>query len=157
MYSFANALRIALVKLPSSAADCHPIATIAPSSILRLSSGIISSASNSILYPSPKHSGHAPNGLLNEKLLGSISSTLIPQSGHEKLWLKFIGSLPITSTVISPSASFNVVSIESVSLFCIPSLIESRSTTISILCFLFLSSLISSVSSYMLPSIITLT
>jgi len=26
--------------------------------------------------------------LLKEKLLGSISSTLIPQSGQEKLWLK---------------------------------------------------------------------
>ena len=130
---------------------------MAPSSILSLSSGIISSASNSILYPRPKQSGHAPKGLLKEKLLGSISSILISQSGHAKLWLKFIGFPPITSTVIIPSASFNVVSIESVSLFSIPSLIERRSTTISILCFLFLSSLISSVSSYMLPSTITRT
>ena len=125
--------------------------------MLKLSSGIISSASNSILYPSPKHSGHAPNGLLKEKLLGSISSMLIPQSGQEKLILKFIGSPSITSTVISPSASLSVVSMESVSLFCIPSLTESLSTTISILCFLFLSSLISSDSSYILPSTITRT
>ena len=33
----------------------------------------------------PKQSGQAPKGLLKEKLLGSISSILIPQSGQEKL------------------------------------------------------------------------
>ena len=63
----------------------HPITVIAPSLMLSLLSGIIRSSSNSILYPSPKHSGHAPNGLLKEKLRGSISSILIPQSGQEKL------------------------------------------------------------------------
>ena len=31
---------------------------------------------------------------------------LIPQSGHEKLWLKFMGSPSMTSTTISPSASY---------------------------------------------------
>ena len=46
--------------------------TIAPWEILRDLSGIIRSISNSILYPRPKQSGQAPNGLLNEKLLGSI-------------------------------------------------------------------------------------
>ena len=145
------------MKLFLSVQDCHPITVIAPSLILRRLSGIIRSSSNSILYPSPKHSGHAPNGLLNEKLLGSISSILIPQSGHEKLSLNWTGSPPITSTVISPSARFSTFSMESVRRCSIPSFTTRRSTTISILCLMFLSSLISSASSYILPSILTRT
>ena len=113
--------------------------------------------SNSILYPSPKHSGQAPNGLLKEKLRGSISSTLIPQSGHEKLWLKFIFSPSKTSMTNSPSASSSAFSTESVRRFSIPSFTTSRSTTISILCLIFLSRLISSDSSYRFPSTITRT
>ena len=35
---------------------------------------------------------------MKEKLLGSTSLTLMPQSGQEKLWLKVTGSPPITST-----------------------------------------------------------
>ena len=64
-------------------AGLPPVTTMAPSRILRDLSGIIRSISNSILYPSPRQSGQAPKGLLKEKLLGSISSTLIPQSGQE--------------------------------------------------------------------------
>ena len=141
-----------MVKLVLSAQDCQPRTVIAPSLILSDGSGIISSSENSILYPSPKHSGHAPNGLLNEKLLGSISSILIPQSGQEKLWLKFIDSPPITSTISNPSARCSTFSTESVSLFSIPGLTTSRSTMISILCLIFLSSVISSDSSYRFPS-----
>ncbi len=35
--------------------------------------------------PSPWHSGHAPYGLLNEKLLGAISSMLMPRSGTREI------------------------------------------------------------------------
>ena len=137
--------------------DCHPITDIAPSLRLRDVSGIIRSTSNSLLNPRPVQHGHAPNGLLNEKLLGSISSMLIPQSGQEKLSENLSSSPPITSTFTSPSAILSTVSIESVSLFSIPGLTASLSTTISMLCFLFLSRLISSESSYMLPSMIART
>ena len=113
--------------------------------------------SNSVLNPSPVQQGHAPNGLLNEKLRGSISSMLIPQSGQEKLSENNIVSAPITSTFTKPSASFRTVSMESVRRLSMPSLTASRSTTISILCFLFLSSLISSDRSYILSSTITRT
>ena len=127
--------------------DCQPMTCIAPSEIARLLSGIIKSSSNSILYPSPKHSGQAPNGLLKEKLLGSISSMLTPQSGQEKLWEKRSGSPPIISTIISPSAKSMTFSMESVRRFSMPSLTTRRSTMISILCLMFLSSGISSLSS----------
>ena len=146
-YSFARACKRALVKLPSSLLDCQPITWIAPSLILSLGSGIISWGSNSILYPSPKQTGQAPKGLLKEKLLGSISLILIPQSGQAKLWLKLSVSPPITSTIKSPSARASTLSTESVSLLSIPGFTTSLSTTISILCLIFLSSLISSVSS----------
>ena len=95
--------------------------------------------------------------MLNEKLLGSISSILIPQFAQAKLWENFIFSESMTSTSIMPFASLRAVSAESVSLFSRPSLITSLSTTISMLCFLFLSSFISSFNSYWIPSTITLT
>ena len=137
--------------------DCHPITVMAPSEMLKDLSGIIRSTSNSILYPRPKQSGQAPNGLLKEKLLGSISSILIWQSGQEKLWLKFMIFPSIVSTIRSPSARSRTVSMESDSRFSIPGLTTRRSTTISILCLMFLSSLISSESSYIFPSIRTRT
>ena len=45
-------------------------------------SGTIKSSSILIKYPIPVHSGHAPNGLLNENILGDNSSKLILQSEH---------------------------------------------------------------------------
>ena len=54
-------------------------------SLFKTMTGISSSGENSILNPRPLHTGQAPKGLLKEKLLGSISSRLTPQSGHEKL------------------------------------------------------------------------
>ena len=35
-----------------------------------------------LLVPSPSHSGHAPNGLLNENSRGSISETAEPETGQ---------------------------------------------------------------------------
>ncbi|KIR01176.1 hypothetical protein P261_02874 [Lachnospiraceae bacterium TWA4] len=152
MYSSHNASKTARVKLPSFVQDCQPKTTIAPSLILSVGSGIINFSSNSILNPRPAQTGHAPNGLLNEKLLGSTSSILTPQSGHEKLWLKVKGSPPITSTIINPSARFNAFSTESVKRLSIPSLTTNRSMTISMLCLIFLSRTISSDNSYKFPS-----
>ena len=73
------------MKLPGLQLLAQPIHDIAPSLMLKLLSGISRSGLNSILYPSPTQSGQAPNGLLKEKLLGSISGMLIPQSGQAKL------------------------------------------------------------------------
>ncbi len=145
------------MKLPSFTLDCQPMAAMAPSFMLNEVSGIRRSGSNSILYPSPAHTGHAPNGLLNEKLLGSISSMLTPQSGQAKFLLKFICSPPCTSTVKSPSESCSAVSMESASRDESPLLTMSLSTTISMSCFTFLSSSISSESSYKFPSMRTRT
>ena len=71
--------------------------------------------------PSPKHSGQAPNGLLKEKLRGSTSSTLIPQSGqakpsghHEVLTVDDIHHRLI------PRSGCRIFSIESVRRFSMP-------------------------------------
>ena len=152
-----NASSSACAKLFLSVQLCHPRTVIAPSLIESDLSGIISSSSNSIVYPRPKQSGHAPNGLLNEKLLGSIASTEIPQSGQAKFCEKLISSPSTIATVAVPPVSASAVSKESVSLFCKPSLTTILSTTTSIVCFIFLSSLISSESSYIFPSMRTLT
>ena len=128
-----------------------------PSLKLRRLSGIISSSSNSILKPSPKHSGQAPNGLLKEKLRGSTSSTLMPQSGQANPSdiIKFSPS--ITSISTRPDVRCRTFSMESVRRFSIPSFTTRRSTTISMLCLIFFSRTISSDRSYKLPSTITRT
>ena len=56
-------------------------------------------------------------------------------------------SIDQKSTIINPSASCSTFSMESVSRFSIPGFTIRRSTTISMLCFLFFSNLISSDSS----------
>ena len=136
--------------------EAKPVMARQPSFKESVLSGIIKSISNSCLYPRPLHSSQAPNGLLNEKDLGSISCILIPQSLQAKFWLKLSGFPPITSTCKRPSESLKTVSILSVSLLSIPFFITNLSTTISILCFIFLSRFISSSSEYSLPSILTL-
>ena len=59
----------------------EPNAFIPSYSVLFLS-GTIKSSSIFIKYPIPVHSGQAPNGLLNENILGVNSGKLNPQSGH---------------------------------------------------------------------------
>src|SRR5574344_197380 len=54
----------------------------APSLKLKDWSGIMRSLSYSIFSPRPVQSGHAPNGLLNEKRRGCRSGIEMPQSGH---------------------------------------------------------------------------
>ena len=94
------------------------MAVMAPSSMLKLSLGTISSGSNFISVPNPEHSGQAPLGLLNEKFLGSISLMLIPQLTQAKFWLKIISSsLSGIFTLSIPPDSAITVSMDSVSLF----------------------------------------
>ena len=54
--------------------------------------------------------------LLKEKLLGSISSMLTPQSGHEKDWLKLYSFPSESATVSKPSERESAFSTDSVSL-----------------------------------------
>ena len=56
--------------------------SIAPWAILFFSLGITKLGSTFNLIPIPSHSSQAPNGLLNEKSLGSIPSIVKPLSGH---------------------------------------------------------------------------
>ncbi len=82
---------------------------------------------------------------------------LIPQSGHAKEDDSVITFPSIVSTMTRPSESPRTVSMDSERRFSIPGFTTRRSTTISILCFWFLSSVISSESSYIFPSAITRT
>ena len=84
---------------------------------------------------------HAPDGLLNEKSLGSISSIVNPDTGHANLAEKIISfSSSRSLTIISSSGEIlRAVSILSVSLCFKFSLIIILSTITSILFFLFLS------------------
>ena len=118
----------------------QPIAQIAPFLIDKSLLGTIISGSTTIFTPKPVQSGQAPFGLLKEKLGGSISPILMPQSGQAKFWLNTISSLPTTSTIIIPPVKAETVSTASLIRLFAPSFITILSTTISILCFLFLSS-----------------
>ena len=105
-------------------------------------SGTTKSVSNLSSFPSPSQRGHAPCGLLNENNLGSISGMLKPDIGQENLSEKIIFSLGFSDASIdaSPSASLNAVSRLSASLDSIPFFTTTLSTTISMSCFIFLSS-----------------
>ena len=65
----------------SSDAD-QPLAFIAPSEIERFLFGMIRSGSMRLKTPRPVHFSHAPNGLLNENILGASSPTETPCSGQ---------------------------------------------------------------------------
>ncbi|MPM36322.1 hypothetical protein SDC9_82917 [bioreactor metagenome] len=96
-------------------------------------------------------------GLLKENILGDISPKPIPQSVHANLVLMRSSSCPMTSMRTIPLDISRAVSTESTSLFCIPSFTINLSITTSMLCFLFLSRLISSSNSMSSPSTLTLT
>ena len=63
--------------------DADAQGRIAPSASVNRLFGNTSSGSTSRFEPSPVHSGHAPYGLLNENILGSISGRSTPHSTHE--------------------------------------------------------------------------
>ena len=99
------------------------------------------------LCPIPSHSSQAPNGLLNENSLGSISSIVNPLSGHENFeenvmlsfFLNFLGIVSFSYSAINrPSERFNAVSILSASLFPRLEFKTILSTTIEISCLTFL-------------------
>ena len=129
-----------------------------PSLNERFLSGIIKSSSNSIFSPKPVHSGHAPNGLLNEKSRGCISGNETPQSGHalfcEKKCSLSAAFSPgrLRATTKIPFALFSAVSTESAKRRRTSAPMTMRSITNSIVCFFCLSSLIGSSSEAMTPS-----
>ena len=116
--------------------------------------GIINFGSTFRECPIPEQLLQAPFGLLKLKFLGSISSILILQSGHEKVSEYCISLLFDNAIFIRPSDNFRDVSIEFVSLSLSISLfICSLSTIISIVCHLFFSSSIFSDNSFISPFI----
>ena len=110
-----------------------------------------------MLLPNPVQAGQAPNGLLNENILGAISGKLMPQSTQAKFSLNMNSAPSITCTKTTPSPKPSAISSESANRLSIPSRMIKRSTTTSIVCFLFFSNLISSLISWISPSIRTLT
>ncbi len=123
-----------------------------PSSSGLPGSTITLAASKPHLFPNPEQTSQAPNGLLKEKDRGSSCGTLAPQSGQAS-FCEYNFSAPFTTaTVTSPSASLVAVVIEASSRFSISGLINSRSTTTSMVWFLRLSSVISSSSDRSTPS-----
>ena len=77
--------------------------------------GKMQSGSSSRFTPRPWQAGHAPCGVLNENVRGSISGRLMPQNGQAKFSENRRSSPVAVSeimTVLSPS--FSAVSIESV-------------------------------------------
>ncbi len=128
---------------------------IAPSAMVKFLLGITKSGSTSNLWPKPWQAGQAPKGELKEKSLGSNSGKEIEHFSQAKCSEK-IELLTITM----PLPNFKAVSMESTNLGLSRSLSKTkRSTTTSILCFLFLSKVMFKASSvrWMALSILTLT
>src|SRR5437870_1561550 len=94
--------------------DSSAQGAIAPSRTLSARLGTIRLGSNTISTPRPSHVGHAPCGLLNEKSLGSISSSVKPEIGQANFDEKVIDSLVSAfSTQTRPLLSASAVSNES--------------------------------------------
>ena len=128
----------------------------APSSMLRLGSGTTASGSTSRRMPRPVQAGHAPCGLLNEKLRGAGSSIEMPSYTHAYSCEKSISSSPLSASMgissSSPSLSLAACSSESLSRELSSGLMTTRSTTTSMSCLNFLSSVIASERSRTSPS-----
>ena len=125
-------------------------------------SGTTRSGSISIWWPSPVQRGHAPCGLLNEKIRGSSSGIDVPHFRHAKRSEKVRtrrgrSDVPrgTSSTSTIPSASATAVSIESASRLRRSWRITSRSTTTEMSCLNFLSSSIGASSIRSSPSTLT--
>ena len=128
-------------------------ALTAPSPSVADGSVTTSSGSTSIRVPRPWHSGQAPKGELNENDRGSSSSVSIGwslgQAIRSENFCSRAGSLASRSTnskTTRPPASPSAVSTESVSRRLLLALAASRSTTTSMVCLFFLSSVGGSVS-----------
>ena len=81
-----------------------PNGVMPPAAIDSFLSGIILSMSICATVPTPLHFGHAPFGVLNEKLCGAGSLYAMPVSGSIRWREKYLGSfLSRHSTIITPS------------------------------------------------------
>src|SRR5215204_2086508 len=118
-------------------------------------SGTRRSGSISCWAPSPVQRGQAPCGELKLKIRGWSSGSPTPCSGQAKRSENVSSSPSTTSTLTRPSASASAVSTESVRRWRRSDFMESRSTTTSIVCLNFLSSVISSSRSRTSPSTFT--
>ena len=119
--------------------------TIAPSLKDKVWSGTIASGSIKNCVPKPSQSGQAPNGLLKENNRGSISSIVKPETGHAKREENTIFSsssslLSAISATAMPSVSCRAISILSAIRLPRSGLTTIRSTTTSMSCLNFLSS-----------------
>ena len=83
MYFFESASIKHLPQLLGSS-KFHPAVLTAPSLIESFGFVMHSSGSTAVSVPIPEQFGHAPSGLLNEKLLVLISPKEMPQSGHAR-------------------------------------------------------------------------
>ncbi len=129
---------------------------MAPSRIDIKGLGTTSSASQCCSVPIPSQTGHAPNGLLKEKSLGSISGIVNPEMGHAKR---------LENTVSVPSSAFSTVAKPSVNPMAVSRLSARRadassrtinlSTTTSMSCLKFFLSNGASSMSNTSPSIFT--
>ncbi len=128
----------------------------APSLMLNEGSGTTASGSTSMRIPRPVHAGHAPCGLLKEKLRGAGSSMEIPQYTQAKSFEKSISPTLVPSSTgmsrMRPSLSLAACSSESCRRLRRSGLTTTRSTTISMSCLNFLSSVIFSLRSRRSPS-----
>jgi hypothetical protein len=135
--------------------------TIAPSRTERVPFGTTRSGSKSSVVPRPAQVGQAPWGELNEKSRGSSGGKLMPSSTQANFELKrssLSGPFWSTSSAFAtPSPSLSAISSESAKRRSEPGFTTARSTTTSMVCFLFLSSTISSARSRVTPSIFTRT
>ena len=128
----------------------------APSSMLSDGSGTTASGSTSSRTPSPVHAGHAPCGLLNEKLRGAGSSIEIPQYTQANSSENSSSCMPLSASAgisrMSPSLSLDACSSDSWSRERSSGPMMMRSTTTSMSCLNFLSSVIGSARSWSTPS-----
>ena len=91
-----------------------------------------------MLEPSPSHLSQAPKGELNENILGDSSSKLILQLTHAKSSLNTCSLLGSSSILIRPFPKLRASSTDSVILSYMSFCTINLSTSISIVCFLFL-------------------
>ena len=87
---------------------------IAPSDIDKFLSGTINSASKKISLPRPSQDGQAPNGLLNENNLGSISSMVKPETGQANREEK-TSLFPVSASSVIARPSDNSIAVSKLS------------------------------------------
>ena len=110
--------------------------------------------SASRFMPKPLQSGQKPKGELNENKRGSTLGTEKPHLGHVCLSDNNLSSSPVR-IINKPLEKLSAVSIDSKTRLLTSGLIIKRSTTISMLCFLFFSKAGTSSSVMMVLSTLT--